>query len=142
MKTRYHFIFLLFIISMFILLLYSSEMLNADLRKAIFRFPNIDTIGHFISFFSLTWVAHSIIKLPLKEIVLTLIFYAALTELGQAYLGFRTGEFTDFLADVVGIVTFMLLKYSYQYIQSRADKKAAMRKYTISSKDHNNTSQT
>jgi len=118
-KARHHFLFLFAIISLVILLLYSDVLLCAEIRKIIFRFPKIDTIGHFITFFSLTWVVHSIIKLPLQVTVITLVFYAALSELGQAYLGFRTGEFTDFLADVVGIVTFALLKYLYQRIRSQ-----------------------
>ncbi len=119
MKARHHFSFLFAIISLIILLLYSDVLLNTEIRRAIFRFPKIDTIGHFISFFSLTWVVHSIIKLPIKVTLVTLIFYAGLTELGQAYLGFRTGEFTDFLADVVGITAFVLLKCLYQYLRNK-----------------------
>jgi VanZ family protein len=115
-KARHHFLFLATVISLIILLIYSDVLLNAEIRRAVFRFPKIDTVGHFISFFSLTWVVHSLIKLPLKVTLITLIFYAGLTELGQAYLGFRTGELTDFLADIVGIVTFVLLKCLYQYM--------------------------
>ena len=119
MKARHHFLFLFTIISLIVLLLYSDVLLNAEIRKLVFRFPKIDTVGHFISFFSLTWVVHSIIKLPIKVTLITLVFYAGLTELGQAYLGFRTGEFTDFLADIVGIATFVVLKYIYRYFCSK-----------------------
>lgn len=118
-KSRHHFVFLFIIISLVALLLYSDVLLSSEMRRNIFRFPKIDTVGHFITFFSLTWVVHSIIKLPLKVALITLIFYAALSELGQAYLGFRTGEFTDFLADVVGIVTFVLLKLLYLKMRSK-----------------------
>jgi len=125
-KARHHFLFLFIIVSLVMLLLYSDVLLSAEIRKSIFRFPKIDTIGHFITFFSLTWVVHSIIKLPLKVTLITLIFYAALSELGQDYLGFRTGELADFLADVLGIVTFALMKYLYSQIRNKAisNKKA------------------
>ena len=119
MKTRHHVLFLFTLFSLVILLLFSEILLSAEMRKLVFRFPKIDIVGHFISFFSLTWVVHSIIKLPIKVTLVTLIIYAGLTELGQAYLGFRTGEFTDFLADIVGIITFFILKYAYHYLQNR-----------------------
>ena len=45
---------------------------------------------------------------------LTLSFYAALTEIGQYYLGFRNGEFRDFVADVMGIIIFIFLYWLYQ----------------------------
>jgi hypothetical protein len=124
-KARHHLIFLFTIVSLIILLIFSEALLSTEIRKMIFRFPKIDTVGHFISFFSLTWVVHSIIKLPLKVTSVTLIFYAGLTELGQAYLGFRTGEFTDFLADVVGIISFVGLKYLYQYLRNKKYKNKA-----------------
>jgi len=118
-KARYHFLFLFTIITLVVLLLYSDVLLSAEIRKLVFRFPKVDTIGHFISFFSLTWIVHSVIKLPIKVTLITLVFYAALTELGQAYLGFRTGEFTDFLADVVGIATFAILKLIFRYLHRK-----------------------
>lgn len=119
MKARHCFILLIILISLAVSLFYSEVLLSTEMKKMIFRLPKIDTLGHFISFFSLTWVVHSIIKLPLKITFLTLIFYAGLTELGQAYLGFRTGEFTDFLADIVGITTFIVLKFIFQYLQNK-----------------------
>ena len=122
-KARHHFVFLFIILSLIITLLFSDVLLSGDIRKIIFRFPKVDTIGHFITFFSLTWVVHSIIKLPLKVTVFTLIFYAGLTELGQAYLGFRTGEITDFLADVVGILSFVLIKWLYTRWRHQLSKK-------------------
>ena len=97
-----------------ILLFFSSELLlPAELKKIIFRSPQIDTIGHFISFFILAWLVHSLIKLTLLETLITLSFYGALSELGQYYLGFRNGEFSDFFADIAGISLFILLKLLY-----------------------------
>lgn len=114
MKARHHFTFLILIISAGILLFFSSELLlPTELKKIVFRSPQIDTIGHFIGFFILAWLTHSLIKLTLLETIITLSFYGALSELGQYYLGFRNGEFSDFFADVAGISVFILLKLLY-----------------------------
>jgi VanZ family protein len=102
------------IISAAILLFFSSELLlPAELKKIVFRSPQIDTIGHFIGFFILAWLIHSVLKLTLVKTLITLSFYGALSELGQYYLGFRNGEFSDFFADIAGISTFILLKLLY-----------------------------
>jgi len=114
LKTRHHLTFFILIISAAILLFFSSELLlPAELKKIVFRSPQIDTIGHFIGFFVLAWLVHSLIKLTLGETLITLSFYGALSELGQYYLGFRNGEFSDFFADVAGISLFILLKLLY-----------------------------
>jgi len=113
-KIRHHLTFLILIISAAILLFFSSELLlPAELKKIVFRSPQIDTIGHFISFFILAWLIHSVLKLTLVKTLITLSFYGALSELGQYYLGFRNGEFSDFFADVAGISSFILLKLLY-----------------------------
>lgn len=102
------------ILSTAILLFFSSELLlPAELKKIVFRSPQIDTIGHFISFFILAWIVHSLIKLTLLKTLITLSFYGALSELGQYYLGFRNGEFSDFFADITGISLFIVLKLLY-----------------------------
>lgn len=114
MKVQHHLIFFIFIIASTILLFFSSELLLPEaIKKIVFRFPQIDTIGHFIGFFVLTWLVKSILKLSLAHTFYTLSFYAALSELGQDYLGFRNGEFSDFFADIAGITFYLLLKFSY-----------------------------
>lgn len=114
MKIRHHLTFFILIISAAILLFFSSELLlPTELKRLVFRSPQIDTIGHFIGFFILAWLVHSLIKLTLRETLITLSFYGALSELGQYYLGFRNGEFSDFFADIVGISSFILLKLLY-----------------------------
>ncbi|WP_420839706.1 VanZ family protein [Colwellia maritima] len=79
----------------------------------MFRSPQIDTIGHFIGFFILTWFVSSILKLSIFNTFFSLSFYSALSELGQYYLGFRNGEFSDFFADIAGISLYLFLKYVY-----------------------------
>lgn len=117
MKARQHSYFLFTVITVTILLFFAHEFLPDTLRKHIFQFPEIDTIGHLTSFFILTWVSHSIIKLSLPLCVPLLIFYGALTEIGQSFLGYRSGELGDFIADVIadviGISLFVLAKWLY-----------------------------
>lgn len=79
----------------------------------------IDTIGHFIGFFLLTWLLSTLVKLPITVAALTLVFYAAASELGQAYLGFRNGEFTDFVADIIGIGSFIFINWFIQVFKNR-----------------------
>ncbi|PKI14193.1 VanZ family protein [Colwellia sp. 12G3] len=114
MKARQHYYFFITVIIVSILLLFAHEFLPDPLRKRIFQFPEIDTIGHLTSFFILTWVSHSLIKLSLQFCVPLLIFYGALTEIGQSFLGYRSGELGDFIADVVGISLFILAKWLYR----------------------------
>lgn len=114
MTARHHLAFFILIICCGILLFFSSELLLPEsIKRLVFRSPKIDTIGHFIGFFVLTWVVSSILKLSLLNTLLSLYFYAALSELGQYYLGFRNGEFSDFFADVAGITLYVFLKYTY-----------------------------
>jgi len=113
-KAQHHLTFFIIIIFSAALLFFSSELLLPEaIKKLVFRSPKIDTIGHFVGFFVLTWLVSSILKLSLLSTLFTLSFYAALSELGQYYLGFRNAEFSDFYADIVGITLYLLLKYAY-----------------------------
>lgn len=132
MKKRHHLTFFILIISAAILLFFSSELLlPAALKKIVFRSPQIDTIGHFISFFVLAWLVHSLIKLTLIETSITLSSYGALSELGQYYLGFRNGEFSDFFADIAGITLFILLKLLYLTYKRVLNKHLAQKQSTF-----------
>lgn len=132
MKKRHHLTFFILIISAAILLFFSSELLlPAALKKIAFRSPQIDTIGHFISFFVLAWLVHSLIKLTLIETSITLSSYGALSELGQYYLGFRNGEFSDFFADIAGITLFILLKLLYLTYKRVLNKHLAQKQSTF-----------
>jgi len=113
-KAQHHLTFFILILCGASLLFFSSELLLPDaIKKLIFRSPQIDTIGHFIGFFVLTWLVSSILKISLLSSLFTLSFYAALSELGQYYLGFRNAEFSDFFADIAGISLYLFLKYTY-----------------------------
>lgn len=115
-KARYHLLFFTLLVIAAVLLFFSSFfLLPAELKNAVFRSPQIDTIGHFIGFFVLAWVLHSHLKISLITTFTTLAFYGAFTEIGQYYLGFRNGEFSDFFADILGILFFIVLKKLYLF---------------------------
>lgn len=118
MKSRYHLLLFLIIITLVAI----TYHLSAEFRSMVFRGTQIDSIGHMIGFFGLTWILHSVLKLPLINIILTMIFYSALTELGQYYLGFRSAELSDFFSDIMGITTFGAFRWAilvYQNKQAR-----------------------
>ena len=108
MKNRHHFLFLLIVLLSLVALIFST-----DIRAVLFEHTKIDTIGHFIGFFCLSLLLNSIFKIPLLTTVFCLIFYAVLSEIGQYYLGYRNGEFRDVVADIVGILFFAILKWTY-----------------------------
>jgi VanZ family protein len=103
---------LLLLILISIIVITIGAFISDDVHKILLRAIEIDSIGHFLSFFALTWLLNSLLKFPLLNLSICLIFYAALTEIGQFYLGFRNGEISDFLADVVGISLFVFIKWS------------------------------
>lgn len=113
-KKNHHLLLLFCII--FIAIIFSfipgfNEQLVANTK--------IDTIGHFIGFFLLTWLISTFVKLPISVVAITLIFYAAASELGQAYLGFRNGEFTDFVADIIGIGSFIFIHWCTLIVKAK-----------------------
>lgn len=79
----------------------------------------IDTVGHFISFFMLHWLLTNVAKISVSSAALTLVFYAAASELGQVYLGFRNGEFVDFIADIAGVASFILVTWCRMILKAR-----------------------
>ncbi len=106
MKYLHHLLFFLVILVSVVILTISNEV-----REVVFQLTKIDTIGHFIGFFCLTWILNSLFKLPLFNLAICLVLYSGLTEIGQYYLGFRNGEFRDFIADIIGIGIFVIIKW-------------------------------
>jgi len=105
MKNRHNLFFFL------IILLSICIIAFTELSSLLIENIRIDSIGHLIGFFFLTWILHSAIKLPLLNTTICLIFYAALSEIGQYYLGFGNGEVRDVIADIVGVLLFILLHW-------------------------------
>ncbi|MFT6918214.1 MAG: VanZ family protein [Cognaticolwellia sp.] len=120
MKSRYHLSILATIVMLFFCFYFSSE----GLRRMVFRSTEIDSIGHVISFFCLTWVLHSILKLPLFNTMLTVAFYGILTELGQYYLGFRSAQVSDFISDLIGIALFGVIRWAILIYRNRSSNKS------------------
>lgn len=119
MQKKYWLIPLPFILIISIFF-YQPSWLNA-----IFHYAKLDLVGHYFGFLGLTWLIHQVVKLPLPSLTIGLIFYAAMTELGQKYLGFRNGEFNDFIADSLGIISYVIICYLYQSYQNRKTLKPA-----------------
>ena len=54
--------------------------------------------------------------------MVTVAFYGALTELGQYYLGFRSGQLSDFISDLIGISLFGIIRWSILMYRNRSGK--------------------
>lgn len=104
-----HLLILLILLSIII----SVVVVAVKIPNNIFTQIRIDTWGHFISFFFLTLILNKAFKVELINTGICLFVYAALSELGQYYLGFRNGELLDFIANITGIVVFMSLKWGW-----------------------------
>jgi VanZ family protein len=107
MKSCQHLLLLL----TFILIAILVSIIAHDFKAIVFRGTQLDSIGHLIGFFILIWFLHGVLKFPLLNVFICLVLYAALTELGQLYLGFRNGEISDFIADLVGMSFFVMIKW-------------------------------
>ena len=101
----------LLIILIALLIFVPLFLIPSELKMAVLNKIQIDTVGHIIGFFSLSWILIRLVKLPLVNTVICLYFYSALTEIGQHYLGFRSGQFFDVVADIVGISLFAILHW-------------------------------
>lgn len=101
------------------------------------RFPQIDTIGHFTSFFLLTWFVHSLLKVELGRTILTLLVYGGLTELGQHFLVYRQADFIDYLADVCGILFFAFVKLLYTLLKKKVSKAYLLKQENAKQKQAN-----
>jgi VanZ family protein len=100
---------LMLILSLILILFF---FIPSELSASILNKIQIDTFGHIIGFFGLSWALIGLLKLPLVNTVICLYFYSALTEIAQYYLGFRSGQFFDFVADVFAISLFATLQWS------------------------------
>lgn len=81
----------------------------AFVTNILHKYHLLDKTGHFFGFLLLCWLMDKLLKLELRILIVTLIFYSALTELGQTYLGFRSGQWFDFVADAMGCLCYALI---------------------------------
>jgi len=88
--------------SFYILFLISLYLFFAPLKDdGPEIFPHLDKIGHFSIFFLMT-VSLIFGKLKKNYAIIFCIFYAFFIETIQIFLSYRTGDFFDFLSDILG----------------------------------------
>lgn len=88
------------------LVLFTSPKVHSENR--FLDFPGIDKIFHLVIFAILTWLILKAFQQALTKkngvfIYTFLVLYAISTELIQSQISGRTGDFYDFLFDVIGI---------------------------------------
>lgn len=81
--------------------------------------PNMDKIGHFGSFFCLSYLTHLAFKPKWYLLAITLACYGIFIELVQSTLPYRSASIADFVADMLGVLLFYFCHWSYlRYIKA------------------------
>ncbi|QBY05287.1 hypothetical protein E2K93_13275 [Thalassotalea sp. HSM 43] len=92
-----------------IVLIFAVVVVNVDdISFWLNKNQLLDKTGHFIGFLLLSWLLDRLINIPRGVLVLSVIFYSGFTEICQWYLGFRSGQFDDFVANALGCSTYYL----------------------------------
>jgi len=120
MKNLQRLLILLIVVSLAILV----GVAKSDVNTFLTRLTRLDSIGHIIGFFLLAWFLFATLKLSTINLSICLVFYGALTEIGQVYLGFRNGEVSDFIADIIGISLFVLMRWAIMIYSNKETKTA------------------
>lgn len=76
--------------------------------------PNLDKIGHFGSFFCLSYLTYLAFRPRWYWLALVLASYAVLIELVQSRLPYRSASLGDILADFTGIILFYFSLWAYR----------------------------
>jgi VanZ family protein len=79
-------------------------------QKIGFGISHFDKLAHFGIFFLLTALFWKAFKFSLWKIAAILALYGAFVEIVQEYLTKRTGDIWDWLADMAGVLAFILLR--------------------------------
>jgi len=80
---------------------------------------HLDKLAHFLIFAVLSGLLWKGFKLKLVSAFLFLSCYGAAIELAQHYFTRRNGDWLDFLADIVGIISFYLCRALWHRIRPR-----------------------
>ena len=76
--------------------------------------PNMDKVGHLVSFFSLAYLTHLAFKPKWYTLAIILSCYAIFIELVQSKLPYRSASIADFIADMIGVLFFYFCHWIYQ----------------------------
>ncbi|WP_068547362.1 VanZ family protein [Thalassotalea crassostreae] len=80
-----------------------------DITAFLHKHHLFDKSGHFLGFLLLTAITHKLLKFDLTTVVMSMIVYSGLTEIGQWLLGYRSGQWLDFVANFIGCLSYALL---------------------------------
>jgi len=73
------------------------------------NFQHADKVGHFLIFFSLALLLDLSFKLTINKSLIILSAYGVLIEVMQSFLPYRDASAGDILADILGVVVYLLL---------------------------------
>jgi VanZ family protein len=84
------------------------------------NFQHADKVGHFLIFFSLALLLDFSFKFSVIKSLIILSIYGVLIEVMQSFLPYREASAGDILADVLGVVIYLVL--FRKLIQSKFNK--------------------
>lgn len=82
----------------------------------------LDKTGHFLGFLLLSWLVDRLLNINILVTTIGLIFYSALTEIGQHLLGFRSGQWSDFVADMLGCLCYFIIVHANNRLSAKLKK--------------------
>lgn len=86
--------------------------------------PNLDKVGHFGSFFGLSFLVYFAFKPKWYLVAAAMAGYAVFIELVQSRLPYRSASVGDVIADMAGVAAFyfcLWLVNRYRHLQSQND---------------------
>lgn len=103
------------ILTVLIILIFVSQYF--DILAFLHKHHLFDKSGHFLGFLALTAITHKLLRLELMTIVVCMIIYSGLTEIGQWLLGYRSGQWLDFVANFIGCLSYALLFKLFHWLK-------------------------
>lgn len=101
-RRIYQALFIVFIIA-------CSLLFFKEVKSSLVSISHIDKVAHFAVFFVLTGFLKRAVKAPFWLYIVILAAYGAGVEYVQGMLPHRQASFADFVADVAGILSYLII---------------------------------
>ena len=96
--------------ALFIIIIIACSLLFfKEVKSSVSSITHIDKLAHFGVFFILTGFLKRAFKAPIWLYIVILAAYGAGVEYVQGMIPHRQASFADFVADVAGILTYLLI---------------------------------
>lgn len=94
-----------------VIIVVCSLLFFKEVKSTVSSITHIDKLAHFAVFFVLTGFLKRAFKAPFWLYILILASYGAGVEYVQGMIPHREASFADFVADVAGIVSYLIISH-------------------------------